>query len=127
MQIFKLTRSGFFRTNTIESNQCGTKEINQFSYEISCFFKPVLDQNGFLIEHSEIDKVIQNTTKLGGSCEEFHLRIGKAVDKKLKNYCNGYLGYKLIVKPYKTIEGRNFKPSAVMTSMRLNKNLLSLV
>lgn len=94
--MFTINRTGQFKVSTHTNNQCKSKNhVAGYKYHI-IIVVDTLDEQGFVIDHIEIDNIIQNI-KIEGSCEEICLQLFNSI-KKLK--CAGTIvAYKSIIQP----------------------------
>ena len=95
---FSMKRWGTFVPENMTSNQCGKEGVTDYEYTIVCVLEDKLDNNGFCIDHSEIDSAIAKA-KIQGSCEEMQKIIHKVVKKKLKKSNVRLLAYKCTINP----------------------------
>lgn len=78
--IYRMHRMGTIKPSESTSNQCKDVGHPEYLYEVILVFPPgaALDANGFLMDHYDIDKAIQESY-IAGSCEEMHPSILEAV------------------------------------------------
>lgn len=101
---FKMTRRGTFKPSTSTHNQCKVMGFSEYLYEIVMVFtdSTPLDENGFFIDHANIDNAIQ-MGDISGSCEEMHPKIYRAVMDAFKNEHQPMqrypVAYKCVIKP----------------------------
>lgn len=79
---FVMTRRGTFRPTHYTSNQCKEPGWPEYSYELRMVFRGEmdLDKDGFIVDHAEINHMIQKM-QLTGSCEKFTIAILGSLDK----------------------------------------------
>lgn len=75
-----MERLGMYTPSQSTDNQCKDKGHKYYEYKCRIFFDPSteLDENDFLIDHSEVDAVIMNCNPTG-SCEGMHQKMMKAI------------------------------------------------
>lgn len=77
---FTINRNGTFKAKFRLDNQCKAPGHRIYVYSLRVKCGPKLDKKGFVIDHVELDKNIQNT--VGGvvsSCETVCERLAKSV------------------------------------------------
>lgn len=100
ISIYRMNRYGKFKPHRYTQNQCKVYTHPEYQYEINLVFRgdPELDENGFLIDHAEIDTAIQKA-RISGSCEEMHPRIFDAVMTAFEGYPDQPIAYRCAIKP----------------------------
>lgn len=75
-KVYVMERRGIFSPNKHTNNQCKDVGHNHYEYNCKIAFHPTtkLDENDFLIDHVDVNQVIQDCL-LNGSCERMHKRI----------------------------------------------------
>ena len=84
-------RRGFFITDNHTANQCTTVGWKGYRYMVTIIAKPVLDDQGFLIDHSHVHAAITDYIKVMPmlSCEETVSNIAEMVaDLMVLNGCD---------------------------------------
>lgn len=96
---FVMTRRGLFRPASHTQNQCKEPGWPEYSYELRMVFRGdmALDESGFIVDHAEIDSMIQEL-RLTGSCEEFTTRILHSLDKFMSSAGIPMVGCRCIVR-----------------------------
>jgi len=101
IQIFLMTRKGKFDAKSPTNNQCKVKGHIGYNYTIKIAVEGVrasLDNDGFIIDHVDIDSFVKNCG-LKGSCEDMHLIISTKFPAFLKRKNIKLLGYCCQIKP----------------------------
>lgn len=101
---YVMNRTGKFEPDYYDDNQCKAKGHLEYHYHIKLVFEGAckLNDDGFIIDHQEIDDVIQNLG-LQGSCEEMHLDIRKKLIPALTEHFGlPLLACKCVIHPTKT-------------------------
>lgn len=91
----KLTRTGTFEAE-FTANQCFKKGWPLYTYEVVCAVTDKLDNNGFTIDHDEINKEIEETV-FEGSCEEMHIMLHDII--KELSFAGKMIAFKTVIKP----------------------------
>lgn len=73
---FVMNRTGKFYPAKMTPNQCKAPGHSQYNYHLRMVFAgdAKLDQNNFLLDHQEVDDLVQGMM-LKGSCEEMNQKI----------------------------------------------------
>lgn len=68
-----MERKGLITARHTTNNQCKDKGHNSYEYYAKLVFEEntPLDKNKFLVDHTEVDQSIQESTR-SGSCEQMH-------------------------------------------------------
>jgi hypothetical protein len=83
---FVMNRRGTFAPSRFTDNQCKGYGHNKYAYALNMAFignKKSLDGNGFLLDHIDVDNMVQRMS-LKGSCEEMQLRLMTKLDTLMK-------------------------------------------
>lgn len=76
-QLFTINRHGVFTTSKSVRNQCKSPGHTQYDYVVRVKCPTELDDNGFVIDHNEIDRVVQHAVQDINSCEKICLIISE--------------------------------------------------
>lgn len=100
MNNFVMTRKGFFTPSSQTAHQCKQNKTFLYNYECKVVFNSsqLLDNNGFVIAHEDIDEAIQKL-KLQGSCEEMAKDIVTTVKALIVRKLGGITGIKVTIFP----------------------------
>lgn len=118
-QYYKMTRRGEFSASSPTANQCKDVGHGKYFYTLQLVFKgnTPLDVDGFLIDHFEVDKIVQSIP-VEGSCEQMQQMFFEQFRQRLE-----IVAYKMTIKP--SIET---EPLAFMDYVAADKkSLLSLL
>lgn len=99
-QYYVMHRTGQFKPAKFSSNQCKGPGHDKYHYELVMVFNgdASLDKDYFLLDHQNVDDVIQKM-RLGGSCEQMHLKISRAISKLMKDHNLPMVACKCILRP----------------------------
>ena len=95
-----LNRSGVCEANMISDNQCKAVGHKKYEYEARIVFKPKLDEQGFVIDHTAIHAVVESV--FGGgmmSCEQITLKIAKKIEKACREHGCSIISIYVKVRP----------------------------
>ena len=82
-----INRKGICTANHKSNNQCKDVGHGKYEYLVSVTVGDKLDENGFIIDHIELHKIVECVFKKGvSSCEEIGLKIIDAVAKATKKH-----------------------------------------
>ena len=97
---YKINRTGVVTTNAVSNNQCKAIGHKKFEYHAVVKCGPKLDHNGFVIDHVEIHKAIENCFKNGiSSCEEMCKTCAESIIKACKKHGCKVISVYLKIKP----------------------------
>lgn len=101
MKYYTMMRTGTIVPSQHTDNQCKQNPTHIYDYECKILFgsSQKLDEQDFLIEHEEINKVIQSLG-LKGSCERMASDIIEAVKKEFSERSISIAGLKITILPY---------------------------
>jgi hypothetical protein len=94
--IYRMNRKGIFLPIKHTENQCGKEGNQSYEYLLTIIVKNQLDNKGFIIDHDDLNKAIQECP-IYGSCEEMQRLIHKKITEILPEGI--LLGYKCVIKP----------------------------
>lgn len=95
---FTLNRTGNFTLKNKSKNQCRAIGHEIFSYHVLLNVKPVLDKQGFIVDHEVINKAVQRAVNKATSCELLCLHICKEIESTLKKMKKDFNSIKVIIK-----------------------------
>lgn len=83
----KINRFGLLVSTGVSANQCKTLNHTHYEYHVAVTCGSKLDKEGFVINHTDIDRVIQEAFHAGmDSCEVLLIRIINAVEAVMKKH-----------------------------------------
>jgi hypothetical protein len=96
MSYFIMHRKGKCHPRMPTPNQCKVAGHPNYTYDISMIFPSniTLDDNQFIINHQDIDDIIQ-ATYLKGSCEQMHLKLQRKLTRFFSSRGIEILGFKI--------------------------------
>lgn len=100
MEYYSMTRNGEFVPHKTTPNQCKVQGHPAYNYSVKMIFpmSVKLDEHGFVVDHTFIDKTI-HALKLEGSCEEMHHVLCSAVRDLFEKAKIPLYGYKCSIIP----------------------------
>lgn len=98
--ILTLHRKGYFKVPKLAHNQCKSPGWRDFAYKVEVRALEVLDHHGFIIDHNAIHVEIEPACSDSGSCEEFCIKIARAVKAKCDAHGTAVLGLKVSVRAH---------------------------
>lgn len=85
MRKFTMTRRGTFTIKKSSSNQCKAPGHSKYRYVVKSECDDLLDHNGFVIDHVEVDKAVQRAV-YSTSCELLCKSIVKVVYETISTH-----------------------------------------
>lgn len=100
LTIHTITRKGTYEPYSASMNQCKDIGHGKYGFEVVAAFGPELNENGWLVDHNDINNAIQDF-EIEGSCEEMHKQILGAVKARIAKVTEGTsvkcLGFKISI------------------------------
>lgn|SRR6476659_7351191 len=125
MNYYVMERLGSFIPAQATGNQC--KGAGHINYDYLCRIvfdsNQSLDENDFLIDHIDVDKIVTSVEYVG-SCERMHIQMHKAVKQALKEKGIKIVGLATIITPIIFENGRFIKSKATLTHIWFQNSLI---
>jgi hypothetical protein len=104
---FILNRQGEFNPTDMTNNQCKGWGHGKYFYLLQLVFDGTLklDDNAFIIDHQDVDDLVQNIV-LKGSCEQMHMKIAKKLIPTLVKKALPLLACKCTIRPTLDPQGK---------------------
>lgn len=72
MNFFIMNKWGVFNPSFHTDNQCKKKGHSIFRFKMKLYFIETLDNDGFVFDHEDLNRAIETSEALFGSCEQMH-------------------------------------------------------
>jgi len=100
MNTFTLHRKGEFNLLDTSANQCKAQGHRTYTYEVAITSPEVLDKQGFLIDHENVNGAVLMGVQKANSCEKLCQCIGSNVSAELARLSVPWIRIQVILKPH---------------------------